>query len=177
MLTLNKYIELHADEFSADGPSYSDENRVIASDTFPRDKHDRLERLCDEAGYTLTHADAVITDEQGRVHDIRPGWHGQKPTWCIINECEVLAEDEVEECIDSYTEYLTDNSNSADQWGTDFAEQGFKRLPEAYEAGHHPGQNDDPEAIMARLHKSHDHVIFSIDNTGQFDTHFSVWVK
>jgi hypothetical protein len=55
---------------------------------------------------------------------------------------------------------------------------GFKKAnDDSYESGHHYGQTDDPETIYEALREKYDEVIFIIDSVGQFDTHFSAWVR
>jgi hypothetical protein len=57
-------------------------------------------------------------------------------------------------------------------------ELGFTKLNDAsYENGYHRGQTDDPEAIYDSIKNDYDEVVFFIDRTGQFDIHFSVWVR
>ncbi len=176
MFTLNKYLEARAEEITGSGPSYSDEQWTIVIDTY-KDWYNRLYELCERKDVDLRYSDEIIFDEQGRAHEINPGYHGQVKTWTLINECEVLAEDEVDDCFDEYVEWLEDNSNSADQWSTDFTPAGYVKHDGQYESGFHPGQTDNPETIQRELLKTFDHVIWSIDNTGQFDIGFSAWVK
>jgi len=47
----------------------------------------------------------------------------------------------------------------------------------AYETGWHPGQNDDPKKIAKELeNKNIDRYLFNIDDVGQFDIRWSVYV-
>lgn len=185
MFTLNKILENITDENQGNfvGPHY-DNNEIIVfvmhgwtpwlqeGNTF-----NRVYELCEQAGIDFRFDDEIISDEHGRAHEQNPGYNGQVKTWIIINECEVMAEDEVNDNLEEYTEWLTNNSNTADLWGIDFSSLGYEKHSGQYESGFHPGQNDNPETIQAELLKTYDSVIWSIDNTGQFDIGFSAWVK
>ncbi len=63
-----------------------------------------------------------------------------------------------------------------EKYESDFADLGWERLDETFESGWHPGQNDDPKEIYARLESDYD-VMFRLDGTGQFDVRFSAYVK
>ena len=46
-----------------------------------------------------------------------------------------------------------------------------------FENGFHPGQNDDPKKIANKLEENGvSRYLFSVDDKGQFDIHFSVYV-
>lgn len=67
---------------------------------------------------------------------------------------------------------------------TDLEEAGFVQWepddPHTYENGWHPGQTDDPAAIVTEIHEQAGddvQVVFLLDSTGQFDIHFSAWTR
>lgn len=47
----------------------------------------------------------------------------------------------------------------------------------SYESGLHYGQNDNPENIYEELSDKYEEIVFFVDGVGQFDTHFSVWIR
>src|SRR5262249_8844341 len=86
------------------------------------------------------------------------------------------------ECTDwqQYLESLKDNPNSACFARCNPAAYGYVRLSDAgqYESGFHTGQNDNPQQILADLHKQGKrHIIFRIPETSQFYIRFEVWQR
>jgi hypothetical protein len=53
----------------------------------------------------------------------------------------------------------------------------IKHNNDSYESGLHYGQNDNPEEIYDGLSDKYEEVVFLIDNVGQFDVNYSVWVR
>ena len=65
--------------------------------------------------------------------------------------------------------------DAGDLMGAGFAQHNGK-----YEAGWHPGQDDDPRKVLATIRREHGDdvdVVFLLDSTGQFDATFSAWVR
>jgi hypothetical protein len=59
----------------------------------------------------------------------------------------------------------------------DPAEHGYSLFQGEFESGFHRGQDADPTRIAAALRKRGiERFLFQIDDKGQFDTRFSVWV-
>lgn len=57
-------------------------------------------------------------------------------------------------------------------------ELGFEKLNDSsYESGWYSGQNAKPEAIYDKIKDEYEEIVFFIDSVGQFDIHFSVWVR
>lgn len=56
-------------------------------------------------------------------------------------------------------------------------EEGFSLYGSRYENGWHPGQDDDPKAILAEALRSWREGIFKISSSGQFDIEFELWVR
>jgi hypothetical protein len=85
-------------------------------------------------------------------------------------------------CID-WKEYLLtieDRAGAAVQRQCNPAEHGYMRVsaPRAYENGWHEGMNDNPKAILAKLHaKGEDRIIFRIPETSQFYIEFETWQR
>ena len=61
----------------------------------------------------------------------------------------------------------------------DLASLGFSLVVEDQETGFHPGQTDDPRAVLKRLETTmpeHD-FIFDVTDVGQFDSRWQVWAR
>jgi hypothetical protein len=58
-------------------------------------------------------------------------------------------------------------------------ELGFVKFnaEESYESGWYQGQTDDPQEIYEALRERFNEVVFFINGVGQFDTHFSAFVR
>lgn len=133
--------------------------------------------------YALEWSDEWITcGETSKAYRTSPDSYSWLPSYVMTEDCGIIGADEVRdgEQIDAYIEHLLNNDRAADTFGVDWTKHGFRKLnPEAYEAGFHPGQTDDPCKILVAAqvaHPGHD-FIFSIDDKGQFDTRFSLWAR
>ena len=97
-------------------------------------------------------------------------WNGEGEVLCF--EC-------IQEDPSDYIEHLKGNPNAALTLDIDLEDHGYVRLDEEteYASGFHPGQTDDPHEIAKELDaQGVSDYIFEITGTGQFDTHFVVWV-
>lgn len=56
-------------------------------------------------------------------------------------------------------------------------DEGFSLYGARYENGWHPGQNDEPEAILTEALRHWREGIFKISSSGQFDIEFELWVR
>jgi len=55
---------------------------------------------------------------------------------------------------------------------------GYTQIPSEFQSGFHPGQNDSPQAVANLLGQlGLEHYIFAVDDVGQFDSSWSVWVE
>ena len=61
--------------------------------------------------------------------------------------------------------------------GIDPAEHGYERIEGDFENGLHPGMNDKPRDIYARLKERYARIVFVVDSVGQFNVQFSAWRK
>lgn len=62
----------------------------------------------------------------------------------------------------------------------DLDEEGFElyNTERRYENGWYDGQTDDPASILENAHaEGWEEGVFKVDGVGQFDTHFSLWVR
>jgi hypothetical protein len=89
--------------------------------------------------------------------------------WILCKDC--LLEDPEQ----YLTDCLLNNSDNADTFDVDLSAIGFVELSDG-ESGFHPGQTDNPRTMVESVPKGFDYV-FQIDNTGQFDTRFSLWIR
>jgi hypothetical protein len=88
-------------------------------------------------------------------------------------------------CLDCVEEHAfkqyEDNPRRAVNLDIDLSKFGYIKIePDkaSYESGWHPGQNDDPKEIYARLKmEGHERILFQIDHQSQFYITFCVWKK
>ena len=105
------------------------------------------------------------------------GFYGETPYYWIDNDNGGMI---CAECTDpeEYLEYCEDSPTRAvNLRGVNPADHNYVEVERNFENGFHPGQNDDPQAIYKRLSEKFDHLLFVIDDVGQFDCHFSIWRK
>lgn len=138
-----------------------------------------VQSLLERAGYTLDWCDAVsecsgcykAIETQPTHYGWRPSYHTDEDgIWCencTVDAPEALLED------------LRGNPHKALTLdGIDLHDHGYVRVEREFENGWHPGQDDSPKAIAAALQaRGIDDFIFTLDDVGQFDARFSVWVK
>jgi hypothetical protein len=90
--------------------------------------------------------------------------------FCLCGDC--IKKDPAD-----YLEHLSGNHRSATTFDIDLEANGYVLGAEGFKDGWY-GQHDSPEAIAKGLRdKGITDFIFAIDNTGQFSTGFSVWLK
>jgi hypothetical protein len=83
----------------------------------------------------------------------------------------------VEDDPSDYLESLEGNPRTANTLGLDLASHEYAKLDQEFESGWHPGQDDSPELAAKVLEaKGVSRFIFQIDDQGQFDTRWSVWI-
>lgn len=77
----------------------------------------------------------------------------------------------------AFLESLEGDCNRADTLDVDIEAFGYCCISNDNETGFHPGQDADPHEIGRIMRAAGvDRFIFSIDNKGQFDMTWSVWV-
>ena len=122
---------------------------------------------CDDCG-------AIIRTEPNSYHWTPDYYLGDG--FIICNECFNNEKDYQE----AYLVERINNPNNANTILSDeqLEELGFTKFnSNSYEHGFHHGQTDDPREIYKEIENLYYDIIFSIDGVGQFDTHFSVWVR
>jgi hypothetical protein len=170
--------EIENMDFSAEyaEPGYSNPLKgILFADWnyFPRGIDSILERY----GYQIEWSDEWTTCEQcGRAVRTSPDSHGYQPSYVILNDCEIVCVDCLNGDAGDYLESLENHPNRAlNVPAINPAKWGYVQLEDGFESGFHPGQNDNPKAIYARLHAQYPRLLFKIDGVGQFDFTFSVW--
>jgi hypothetical protein len=90
------------------------------------------------------------------------------------------------DCAKDYkAEYVEDRINNTDSAiklnfinENDLRELGFNRYNvHSFESGYHEGMNDNPKEIFEKLSKHYNEILFTIDETSQFYSRFSAWVR
>jgi hypothetical protein len=97
-----------------------------------------------------------------------------------LNDGEITCIDCLKDDPESYLLSLEGNPNVANTIHCILPEKnGYVKMNEAnsYETGFHPGQNDDPKKVAKELEaRGLYRYLFNIDDVGQFDTRWSVYV-
>ncbi len=139
--------------------------------------------LLERAGYECEWEDEWSTCEHcNKAVRTSPDSYGWSPSYVILNECEIVCRTcllEDENWVREYLEGLENRTRSAVSIDINPAKFGYVRLKDGFESGFHPGQNDDPKSITAKLRTAGETrpLLFKIDDSGQFDIGFSVWAR
>lgn len=195
MFSLNSLISAfeEAGKLTFQGTHYDSGDTVYSGDLWrlwpdPRGlenkNQNRLRDLMEKKNMQLRFDDEIITDDNGKVHELIPGYHGQVATYKVI-DCTVWAQDEAQNNPDAYLDALLEQdalSARSDRWLTDeqLEERGFIRFSYDAESGFHHGQTDTPDSVIERLKSDRPTAtdfIFQIDSVGQFDCHWHVWYR
>lgn len=133
----------------------------------------------------------------GEIIEAADGWHAFSDEWTRCADCGKLVRTTADcygwkrayldtddgpvckHCLtpDVVAETLKGEANKADTFDTDFSEVGYRKVDQTFANGWYGGQDDDPKAIAKALRaRGIEDFIFQIDDVGQFDLHFSVWI-
>lgn len=192
MFTVNLLLEKLVEDGKLyfQGVHYRDEVPVYAGDLwrlfsndFDSKKTNRFEELCEKKGIQVRFEDEIITDDNGKVHETNPGYHGQIPTYQVIADS-VWSQDEALTQTDSYLDALLDkrDGTAVTRWLSEeqLTEQGFTKFDYDAESGFHPGQTDTPESVSQKFADENPgafDLLFRIDDVGQFDASFHLWYR
>lgn len=182
----------HASEYAE--PGYTDPEKGILFGNwnpkkFARDGQpevpsfaSRLSRVIKKAelDYNLEWSDEWSTCQDcGRAVRTEADSYSWKPSYVIMNECELVCKGCAQDNLEAYEIHLMNNPNVADTFGTDWSERGWEERDDIYENGFYPGQNDDPRKIAKAIEQERPELnyLFQIGRVGQFDLRFSVWVR
>lgn len=142
---------------------------------FSREVTDLLERY----GYSIEWSDEWITcDDCYKIVRTSPDSYGWKQSaW--IDEGDVFCEQCIKDGhVEEYLDAIENHPTRAITLDIDPADYGYELVQADLESGFHSGQNDDPKKIYQSLKaKGHEHILFKLDSSGQFDINFSVWSK
>lgn len=146
------------------------------------DTMSRIAKVAETAGYETEWYDEWSTcGDCGLAVRTSPDSYSWQPSYVVLNECELLCKGCVEPD-DIIEEYLNNprKAISADL-DINLEDHGFELYSDQFENGWHPGQNDQPENIIADLKADgqldNRDFVFQIDSTGQFDVGFSLWLR
>lgn len=136
----------------------------------------RLGNILEKMGYTLEWSDEwLICDCCGKAVRNQADSYSWKASFEVTDDGVTC-----HECIDpaEYLESLEGNDKKANTINSiDPADYGYVKQSDRYENGWYPGQNDDPKAIAKALReKGYRRFLFQVDNVGQFDVRFSVYI-
>jgi hypothetical protein len=193
MFTLNSLLNAlcESDKISFQGVHYQSGETVYAGDLWriwpdPKGleskRQDRLRDAMESKGMQLRFDDEVITDDNGKVHELQPGYHGQIATYKVFGDGTIWSQDEARDNADTYIEGLLNEEVASDRWLSDeqLIERGFIKFDYEAESGLHSGQTDTPQSVAARLKAVQPQaidLIYQITDVGQFDAHYVVWYR
>jgi len=115
-----------------------------------------------------------------------PTHYGWTPSYMWAGDCDIVCHEHYEDYKESIIDYYKNDTNRA--VNRDFypvlEKTGFicyspDEYCQRFETGWHPGQNDDPKKIAKDIEEQlpgYDY-IFKIDNVGQFDINWSVYLR
>lgn len=151
---------------------------VTKADTLPS----RLARILEAAGAELewldewsecTHCYRAVRTE--------PDSYSWTPSYAWVGECDIVCADCLRDNPDwIIDEYINEPTKALTVLGaTELEALGFERHDERYESGWY-GREDNPSEILEAILKfspEGTEVVFTVDSVGQFDAHFSAWVR
>lgn len=142
------------------------------------DLPNRILNLFEKMGIECEWSDEWATCSCGKLIRTQPDSYGWTRSYSVYDgeyACiECLKEDP-----EGYLGNLEDNPDMANTIkDIDPADYGYIKVNEdSYASGWHPGQNADPHKVAKELRaKGISRFLFHIDDVGQFDTHWSVYV-
>jgi hypothetical protein len=163
---------------------------------FPEDKlitanwnnvNDKIPNFIENCGYEIGYEDEyTLCCNCNRACQLYPNFYGDEPDWMIINNCEVVCKECIEDLIeDIIKEYSNNYRKAVYNWFYPYLEKNnfVCYSPDEYckrfESGFHYGQNDNPRVISQEIEENlpeYDY-IFMIDGIGQFDIQWNVFLK
>jgi hypothetical protein len=157
-------------------PGYQDPTKCVLWanwNVFPRD----LPSILENYGYSIEWSDEWTTcGDCGKAIRTQPNSYSWQPYYVLLNDCEIICLD----CVDwqSYLESIEDDSDMACVAECNPADYGYTLVDDSFEHGLHPGQTDDPQAILKRLMQDGSTgYVFRIRESRQFDTRFEVYKR
>jgi len=121
----------------------------------------------------------VDHDNDGKAYRTTSDSYFWKPSLLVTDSGDYLTPDDD---LDSWLEYMMNEPQRCIPGhiynGADLEAAGFVKYNGQFESGWHPGQDADPEAITAEIHKWHGpdvDIVFLLDETSQFYIEFSAY--
>jgi hypothetical protein len=147
----------------------------------PISKADNLmPRLCDlleKLGVEIEWGDEWVQCAQcGKLVRTSPDSYGWQESYADFDD-ELVCCDCIKDDPSEYLEHLDGSARNCETIGVDLGAQGYLRVDDDFERGLHEGQADDPKKISKALRAiGINRFIFRLDDVGQFDASFSVWI-
>ena len=139
---------------------------------------------CDDLEIEAEWSDEWYTCECGKAFRTEPDGYCWTPSFLLVDECELVCIDCVEEDPEQYMEeWINRKVNGARFFNP--AAYGFIRVRPytdggeqygSYEHGWHPGQADNLDGQLEILNEAGFDVVFDI-SSGQFDVKWALWVR
>lgn len=178
-------IKMHVNGYAE--PGYDDADIVLTGNWNPisgdfKDKRDpmkRLVRILERLGVEMEWSDEwTACSECSKLVRVSPNSYSWQPSYAFVRD-ELLCHECVQDDPESYLETLKGNPRAALTLDIDPEDYGYQRVnEESYESGFHAGQTDDPAKIAASLRaQGIERFLFRVDDVGQFDMRFSVYVR
>lgn len=147
---------------------------IVLDKTMPR-----VCKLLERLGVEIEWSDEWTTCyECGKAVRTQPDSYGWQRSYWTTNDGDDVCVECVYKSPGDYVESMVGEDHRAITIrGIDLEQFGFVELSERYEYGLYGGQSDDPGVIGRSLRKKGiDRYVFVIDDVGQFDLKFKVWV-
>lgn len=139
-----------------------------------------LTRGLERRGFALEWSDEWIVsyENNSKAYRTSPTSYSWTPYYVISEDGDVFGGDEIESGSEAkwyVEEYLLNDYTRCNVFrGLDLTKHGFTQFNGKFESGW--GQNGDPKKVFERLHSDYD-VVFQLDSQGQFDTHWTAWIR
>lgn len=178
---LNTLMEQHHAEVCSDygEPGYHSPAQGVVLANW-NDISKRIGDYLEEAGFELEWSDEWVIDHNNdKAYRTSPDGYNWQSSVAYTDGGDLLTpDDDISEWVEEFQD--TRRALPARIEPAELEELGFVRFgpEEPYESGFHPGQNDDPEAIIKQAHKAGaEHVVFRIPEVSQFYLRFECWVQ
>lgn len=134
-------------------------------------------------GFALEWSDEWIVsyENNSKAYRTSPDSYSWRPYYVFTPDGDVVGGDEIEGGTEEewyVEEYLLNDPTHCNVFQLNLAKHGFERFNGVFGSGWH-GQNDAPDKVFARIQRElpgHD-VVFQLDSQGQFDMHWTAWVR
>lgn len=158
-------------------PGYTDPEKGILFANWNDEPLKRLGDLAEKAGYAIEWSDEwAQCDNCAKAIRTSPDSYGWRRSY-FDSEDGIQCIECVREDPSGYLEHLEGHPRRAETMDLDLDELGYVKVGENYEHGWHQGQNDSPDVVATSLKARGIHrFIFKIDDVGQFDVRFSVYI-